>query len=716
MRQLRNGKALIWLCLLFIQGTYGCVKEKDKDNDIVDLCPDNPNKTHPGVCGCDTEDVIDAYTGLYTCNQIDLCPNDPQKTKPGLCGCGVADTMGANGVPLCLMQNIDLCPADDSKTLPGICGCGVPDNVDPTTGVPNCLSEQIDLCPDDEAKTLPGVCGCGTPDSIDVETGIPTCTLEDLDFCPDDPEKTRPGICGCNAPDADSDGDGVFDCKDGCPEDIGKTEPGTCNCGVPDSNENLADDDSDHVPNCLDFCPQNPWKSTDDGCECDSLSYGLYGVSGCAQIIEDASDFLAFRDKWNAGEYDDENADAFILVQDINLGDELSAAEAAQWVPVGTEERPFNGLFMGNNHNIYAVHISGMQQETLTLGQHTTANMALFGYTANARLYDLRLDLVVRGSENVGGLIAIANATTVSNVSITGDLYGDSVVGGLVADAYGATLENITASNHIHASGDIAGGVVAQAIKCVLKSAGSAGDISAGQKTGGLLGAASQTTMINCYASGNVSGAAFTGGLVGEMVASKLYNAYTTTNVACHLQPCALLIARIGDSSTVKNAYTTGSLENLIPAEEPVGEPPVPGDSDNPDDPENPDDPGQTPEEKSSEMDVAALIASFGSTNNTVDMLYYWQLSELAALPEACSDMPTVSAPESFVYNNLRPYINLTTLLLTRLNGNLSCTNGLCILDSEQCQPWITRYVTIEIPGTEHKTMSVNLPVLDLQK
>ena len=33
---------------------------------------------------------------------------------------------------------------------------------------------------------------------------------------------------------ADSDGDGVFDCKDGCPADPEKTEPGLCGCGVPE--------------------------------------------------------------------------------------------------------------------------------------------------------------------------------------------------------------------------------------------------------------------------------------------------------------------------------------------------------------------------------------------------------------------------------------------------------------------------------------------------
>ncbi len=54
----------------------------------------------------------------------DLCPDDPNKTTPGLCGCGVHDTdTDADDSPDC----IDLCPADPLKVVEGTCGCGVDD-------------------------------------------------------------------------------------------------------------------------------------------------------------------------------------------------------------------------------------------------------------------------------------------------------------------------------------------------------------------------------------------------------------------------------------------------------------------------------------------------------------------------------------------------------------------------------------------------------------
>jgi hypothetical protein len=52
----------------------------------------------------------------------DCCPEDPDKTEPGLCDCGTPDTdTDGDETPDC----DDLCPMDDSRTAPGECGCGV---------------------------------------------------------------------------------------------------------------------------------------------------------------------------------------------------------------------------------------------------------------------------------------------------------------------------------------------------------------------------------------------------------------------------------------------------------------------------------------------------------------------------------------------------------------------------------------------------------------
>ena len=63
-------------------------------------------------------------TGSSGCSETDCCPNDPDKTLPGECGCDVPETdSDDDGAPDC----IDTCPADPNKTEPGECGCGVLD-------------------------------------------------------------------------------------------------------------------------------------------------------------------------------------------------------------------------------------------------------------------------------------------------------------------------------------------------------------------------------------------------------------------------------------------------------------------------------------------------------------------------------------------------------------------------------------------------------------
>ena len=127
----------------------------------------------------------------------DNCPNDPNKTEPGICGCGVADTdTDSDGTADC----IDNCLNDPNKVEPGICGCGIADTDSDGDGIPDCN----DVC----------------DNSIDSDgDGTDDCN----DKCPIDPNKTKRGICGCGIADTDSDGDGTADCNDNCPNDPNKT-------------------------------------------------------------------------------------------------------------------------------------------------------------------------------------------------------------------------------------------------------------------------------------------------------------------------------------------------------------------------------------------------------------------------------------------------------------------------------------------------------------
>ena len=694
----------------------GCIRETPSDPpDTIDECPNNPNKNHRGVCGCDTEDVVDALTGIYTCLSIniDLCPNDPYKTKPGVCGCGVADTIGKDGIALCLTQNFDLCPDDPKKTLPGICGCGVEDTIDSATGLASCIAGQLDLCPEDDTKTLPGVCGCGVPDTPDEETGIPLCTVENLDFCPSDPDKIKPGICGCGVPDNDSDQDGKFDCEETCIHNALKYEPGICGCDVLDNTQNLADNDKDLVPNCLDFCPNNYWKQEDDGCSCEELHYENQGVSGCAQIIETATDFIAFRNKWNKNEFRDSTNDmAFILVKDINLGEVLTQNTATKWEGVGTELYPFNAIFLGNHHVIEGIRHSGTMHQNLVFGSGTADDVALFNYTSQARIFDLKLDLNIEAKHYGAGLIAHAVGTVINDIEMKGTINAMDYAGGIIAEASVTTLNNIISDASVTADGDYSGGILGVMSESQINNVESKGTVIGQKYTGGIVGSASKgSRLINVYANGSISGKAYTGAVAGEITSrSSILNTYTTSQLTCYESPCALLVAQIGDFVTVKNGYTTGMIINEIQ-----------GSSSNPTHNPSPKDGDGDEEPTDISIPIASLIASFTSADNIVEQLYYWKLQELPTMPDEAMDMSMVEIPTPFSYVNLNAYTDATgdtpsVLLIDKLNGALSCNLGVCTLDGYTCIQWTNENRSITLPDNSGNTISVHLPVLHIKE
>ena len=206
-----------------------CIHHFDDCNGAPDCdqCPNDPNKTEPGACGCGYSDVDSDGDSTPDC--LDSCPEDPTKVRPGRCGCGTSDDTpncvppSCDDDPNCVQ---DECPDDPNKTEAGVCGCGTPDTDSDGDNTADC----IDACPNDPNKVEAGACGCGT---LDIDSDGDN-TADCVDACPNDPNKVDAGACGCGTPDTDSDNDGSADCIDGCPNDPNKVEPGTCGCGIAD--------------------------------------------------------------------------------------------------------------------------------------------------------------------------------------------------------------------------------------------------------------------------------------------------------------------------------------------------------------------------------------------------------------------------------------------------------------------------------------------------
>lgn len=83
---------------LFATDSGGGEDGSDGGTDGNDLCPSDPNKTTPGICGCGKPDVDSDGDNTLDC--LDNCPSDPEKTEPGKCGCGHPEGTCSNPVPI----------------------------------------------------------------------------------------------------------------------------------------------------------------------------------------------------------------------------------------------------------------------------------------------------------------------------------------------------------------------------------------------------------------------------------------------------------------------------------------------------------------------------------------------------------------------------------------------------------------------------------------
>ena len=178
-----------------------------------------PNSTDPAVGHSATGATGDTfYVRVYQSNSwdaisspifiisgddpddMDNCPDDPDKTEPGECGCGVpegtcgpTDTDG-DGVE----DSADICPYDPYKTEPGQCGCGAAEGT--------CDSECADLAGYTDAQGY----ACSDWVGYDCDRAA-----EDWGYSQAEEENMRDSCkqsCGlCGSDDLDSDGDGVPD-------------------------------------------------------------------------------------------------------------------------------------------------------------------------------------------------------------------------------------------------------------------------------------------------------------------------------------------------------------------------------------------------------------------------------------------------------------------------------------------------------------------------
>ncbi len=131
-----------------------------------------------------------------------------------------------------------------------------------------------------------------------------------------------------------------------------------------------------------------------------------------------------------------------LIGKNITLSADLDMNEYV-WVPIGTADKPFGGIFNGGNHSISGLHINDADEATAA---GNPANTGLFGCTASdatvKNIYIKNATFYAQ-TENLGGVVG-TNAGTVQNCYSDATLSGTATTGGLVGTNSGTLSHSYT--------------------------------------------------------------------------------------------------------------------------------------------------------------------------------------------------------------------------------------------------------------------------------
>ncbi len=215
----------------------------------------------------------------------------------------------------------------------------------------------------------------------------------------------------------------------------------------------------------------------------------------------------------------DASADA-ALRQDIDMS-ELGQS----WVPIGSTDVPFSGIFDGAGH-----HITGFNYST------KSQDAGFFGYCAGGTISNFSLKGRLTCLHRMSGLVGRTLGTTIRNVSsaltISAQQSGLSHIGGIVGDAQNSTfIERCAFSGSLNvgaANYDCFGGICGYTNTCRFENCANYGQLSfahADCYVGGILGYVNNSNfpgLHNCLNVGRVrySGTGspqYSGALVGRL-------------------------------------------------------------------------------------------------------------------------------------------------------------------------------------------------------
>ena len=217
---------------------------------------------------------------------------------------------------------------------------------------------------------------------------------------------------------------------------------------------------------------------------------------------------------------------SIMLGGDIDLAEFAAtrSAVASNWIPIGTEEKPFTGVFDGNGYTIK--NLALVASEAIEGKVHT----GFFGYAKNATIKDVTFENVyinipcldIDHSQGHIGAVAgtLEGTSVVENVTVKGDIKIESTL-----EANGASRVAVVVGGNTYAN---------VTMKNVHVVANEGSYLKANNNVGALAGQLQNIAVFeNCSSNINVTGYKFfAGGLVGLTAGTSTFtNCHTTGDV-----------------------------------------------------------------------------------------------------------------------------------------------------------------------------------------
>jgi outer membrane protein assembly factor BamB len=277
------------------------------------------------------------------------------------------------------------------------------------------------------------------------------------------------------------------------------------------------------------------------------------GTSGSPYIITNCTQLQEMNDNLTA---------VYVLGNNINCSDTINWNSGAGFEPIGSgdsRETQFTGTFNGNGYNITRLYIN----------RSSTEYVGLFGYMYTGNISNVNLiNVNITGANYTGGLVGESDSSElIKNCSVSGIVRGADNIGGLIGEMLGGLVNNSYSTGNVSGNTNV-GGLLGSSGGLTILNSYSTGNVSGNTNVGGLLGVSmgpDNTDVLNCHATGDVNAnGSNVGGLVGDFI-GVINNSYATGNVNSTGNQVGGLIGYMstGEGSMNTNLFYSYSIGNV---------------------------------------------------------------------------------------------------------------------------------------------------------